>query len=67
MFCPSFVKFSANSVIASREPTSRVVCSGLSTVSIMDCAVWSRELPLVRFASTTAIGMVHLEFASFGL
>ena len=59
--------FSANSVIVSCEPTSRATCSGLSTVPITDYAVWSRELSLEGFASTSAIAMVHLEFASFGL
>ena len=49
------LQFSVNSVIASREPTSRAPCLGFSTVPIMDCAVWSREFPLERFASTTTI------------
>ena len=49
------LQFSANSVTAFREPTSRAPCSAFSTVPIMDGAVWSRELPLERFASTTAI------------
>ena len=63
-----FYSVSANSVIASREPTSRAPCSdGLSTVPNMDCAAQSRELPLERFASTTAMAMVHFGFVSFGL
>ena len=49
------LQFSANSVIVSREPTNGALYSGFSTVQIMDCAVWFREFPLERFASTTAI------------
>ena len=47
------VAVTANSVIVSHEPTSRVPCSGLSTVPIMDCAIQSCELPLESFASAT--------------
>ena len=47
--------FRDNSITASHEPTSRAPCSGFDTVPMMDYAVGSRELPLERFASTTAI------------
>ena len=50
----------AASYIVSHEPTIRARSSGLRTVPIMDCAVRSHELCLERFASTTAIAMVHL-------
>ena len=55
------LQFSANIIIASHELTSRTPCSGLRTVPSMDCAVQSRELTLERFASTTAMAMVHLD------
>ena len=46
---------SDNSVTASHEPTSRAPSSGFSIVPMMEHAVRSHELPLERFASTTAI------------
>ena len=50
--CGLLLQFSANSVIASRESTSRAPCSGFSTVPITDYAVWSHKHPLGMFAFT---------------
>ena len=47
--------FSDDSVTASHEPTSRAPCSGFSIFPRKDYTFQSRELPLAKFASTTAI------------
>ena len=38
------LQFSANTVIASREPISTAPFSGLRTVPIIDCTIWYQEL-----------------------
>ena len=60
------LQFSANISIACHEPTSRAPCwtNLLRIVPIMDCVDRSCELPLERFACTTAIAEVH---SGFGL